>query len=298
MKFKKIPNISVSGRRVKGSLKVVIITGLSGSGKTVALRALEDSAFFCIDNLPISLIDSLLTKTSVSTKIKNIAIGIDIRENFFLSDTVTVLNFLRKKHQIEILFLEAEPEVLIRRFKETRRPHPLGGDLAESIKSERSYLSALREKADRILDTSSLSPHQLRNIVSSLYFPKGSINDLSVNLISFGFKYGVPQNIDLLFDVRFLPNPNFVPSLKHLNGKNKKVAKYVFSKPETKEFIEKIKNLLDFLIPLYIKEGRSYLAIGVGCTGGNHRSPAIIEEIYRLIKIENVDLSIIHRDIS
>lgn len=299
MKTKKaIPNKKPKARENRKTSRVVIITGLSGSGKTVALRAVEDSDFFCVDNLPVSLISSLISKTYANTKIRNIAIGIDIREKEFLSDIERVLNALRTRHKIEILFLEAETDVLIRRFKETRRPHPLGGDIEEAIRSEREILSALKDNSDRVIDTSSFSPHQLRKLISSLYLPKSSVKDLTVSITSFGFKYGIPQNIDLLFDVRFLPNPNFVSSLKHLNGRNKPVADFIFRHYEAKEFIKKIRDLLSFLIPLYIKEGKTYLSIAFGCTGGNHRSPAIVEEIFKSIKKENIELNVIHRDMS
>lgn len=302
MKIKKPgPDDRHKSRQNRKSTRVVIITGLSGSGKTVALRAVEDSDFFCVDNLPVSLISSLITKISVNTKIRNIAIGIDIREKEFLSDINKVLNALRTKHKIEILFLEAEADVLIRRFKETRRPHPLGKNLEEAIKSECNSLAMLKKSADRVIDTSSFSPHQLRKLISSLYFPKSGFKDMALSLTSFGFKYGIPQNIDLLFDVRFLPNPNFIPSLKHLNGKDRPVAEYIFKHPQTKEFMKKIKNLLNFLIPLYVKEGRLYLSVAVGCTGGNHRSPAIIEEMAKSIKknkMDFIDLNVIHRDMS
>lgn len=280
------------------SSRVLIITGMSGSGKTVALRAVEDADFFCVDNLPVSLISSLITKTSGKAGTKNIAIGIDIREKEFLSGIERTLNALRSKYPIEILFLEAESEVLIRRFKETRRPHPLGGEIAGAILSEQKILAPLKKSADRLIDTSSMSPHQLRKLVSSIYASAKPRKDLAVSLISFGFKYGSPQNIDLLFDVRFLPNPFFIPALKELNGTDKKVARYIFQHAETKQFIKKIVELLNFLIPLYIREGKSYLSIAFGCTGGMHRSPALVEEISRHIGKRNIDLNVIHRDIS
>jgi UPF0042 nucleotide-binding protein len=278
--------------------RVLIITGLSGSGKTVALRAVEDADFFCVDNLPVSLIKSLITIISGQAGTKNIAIGVDIREKEFLSDFVRVINAIRSKYQVEILFLDADTDILIRRFKETRRPHPLGGEIEAAIVSEQNILAPLKHNANRIIDTSSLSPHQLRKLVSSMYASAKEQKDLAVSLISFGFKYGIPQNIDLLFDVRFLPNPYFVPLLKDLNGTNKKVVNFIFQHPETKEFIKKIKDLLNFLIPLYIKEGKSYLSIAFGCTGGMHRSPALVEEISKLIRKRNIGLNIIHRDIS
>jgi len=277
---------------------IVIITGFSGSGKTVALRALEDSDFFCVDNLPIALINSFVSIVSKNRENKKIGIGIDIREKGFLSGISDVLKVLRNRYRTEILFLEAEKDVLIRRFKETRRPHPLGGNLDESIQIEKERISLLKEAADRVIDTSSLTPHQLRQLVTSLYKVQTGKRAMTVVLISFGFKLGVPQNVDLLFDARFLPNPNFVPQLKPLRGTDKKVSDYVFKNRTAKAYVKKIKEFIDFLIPLYIKEGRSYLTIGVGCTGGNHRSPAIIEKLQRDLRRHPIDLNVIHRDFS
>lgn len=277
---------------------IVIITGLSGSGKTVALRALEDSNFFCVDNLPVALIESFVAIVSKNREIKKIGIGIDIREKGFLSEISDALKTLRNKYQTEVLFLEAESDVLVRRFKETRRPHPLGGTIEEAIQIEKERLSILKDAADRIVDTSSFTPHQLRQFVTSIYGMQKGKKPMTVVLISFGYKFGTPQNTDLLFDVRFLPNPNFVPGLKSLKGTDKRVSDYVLRKPETKVFLSKIRELIDFLIPLYIKEGRTYLTIGIGCTGGNHRSPAIVEKLQGYLKKHPIDLSIVHRDIS
>ncbi|MBI5102104.1 MAG: RNase adapter RapZ [Nitrospirae bacterium] len=287
-----------AARGAPGPSRVLIITGLSGSGKTVALRAVEDLNFFCVDNLPVSLISSLVARISGPHAARDVAIGIDIREKEFLYGIDRTIKNLRKKLKMEIIFLDAETDVLIRRFKETRRPHPLGGDLEDAIKAERISLSALRQNADRIVDTSSLSPHQLRKLVSSFYQPAGGTSRISIALISFGFKYGVPQNVDLLFDVRFLPNPFFVPSLRELNGMDRRVSDYVFRQRETKEFMTKVNDLLAFLVPLYKKEGRSYLSVGFGCTGGNHRSPAIVERIAKRLRKPGVELTITHRDIS
>jgi UPF0042 nucleotide-binding protein len=284
-------------KKVLGAPAIVIVTGLSGSGKTVALRALEDSDFFCVDNLPIALIDSFVSIISKNKETRKIGIGIDIREKGFLSDISEVLKTLKNKYRTEILFFEAEKDVLLRRFKETRRPHPLGWNIEEAIQVERDRLFLLREAADRIIDTSSFTPHQLRQLVTSRYMIKKGKNLMAVVLISFGFKYGTPQNIDLLFDVRFLPNPNFVPALKALKGTDKRVSEYVLKKQETKALMGKIKELIDFLIPLYIKEGRSYLTIGIGCTGGNHRSPAIVEKLRDGLRKHPIDLSVVHRDI-
>ena len=276
---------------------IVIITGLSGSGKTVALRALEDSDFFCVDNLPVVLIDSFTSIVAKNRDIKKIGIGIDIREKGFLSAIIDVLKTLRSKYHTEILFHEAEKDVLVRRFKETRRPHPLGGSIEEAIQVEKERLSPLRDAADRIIDTSSLTPHQLRLLIVSFYKMKMDKNAMTVGLISFGFKFGAPQNVDLLFDARFLPNPNFVPELKPLRGIDKRVSDYVFKGATAKTYVSKIKELIDFLIPQYIKEGRPYLTIGIGCTGGNHRSPAIVEKLRGYLKKYPIDLSVVHRDI-
>jgi RNase adapter protein RapZ len=277
---------------------IVIITGLSGSGKTVALRSIEDAGFFCVDNLPIALIDSFVSIISKNIHIKKIGIGIDIREKGSFSSISDVLSVLRDKYRTEILFLEAEKDVLVRRFKETRRPHPLGGNIEEAIRKEKERLFPLREYADRIVDTSSFTPHQLRQLVTSIYKFRIGKKAMTVVLISFGFKLGTPQNIDLLFDARFLPNPNFVPALKALKGTDKRVSEYVFKNKITKQYVDKIKELLDFLVPLYIKEGRSYLTIGIGCTGGNHRSPAIVEKMRGYLKKHPIDINIVHRDIN
>jgi UPF0042 nucleotide-binding protein len=276
---------------------IVIITGLSGSGKTIALRALEDSDFFCVDNLPVALIESFVSIISRDTDIRKIGIGIDIREKGFLSEILGVLKNLRNQSHTEILFLEAEEDVLLRRFKETRRPHPLGGNIEKAIQIEKERLSLLSENADRIIDTSSFTPHQLRQFITSLYKTQKTKKAMTVVLISFGFKFGAPQNADLLFDVRFMPNPNFVPKLKKLKGTDKRISDFVCKKPEAKLFMEKVKDLMNFLIPLYIKEGKSYLTVGVGCTGGNHRSPAIVEKLKIYLKRHPIDLHIVHRDL-
>jgi UPF0042 nucleotide-binding protein len=278
---------------------IVIITGLSGSGKTVALRALEDSGFFCVDNLPVPLIDSLVSIVSSNVDIKRIGIGIDIREKGLFSEiSDDTLKILKKKYRTQVLFFEADKDVLVRRFKETRRPHPLGGNIEEAIPAERERLLPLKEAADRIVDTSSYTPHQLRQLVTSFYKIQIGKGKMAVVLISFGFKHGVPQNVDLLFDARFLPNPNFVPELKALRGTDKKVSDYVFRHRTARTYINKIEEFVDFLIPLYIREGRSYLTIGIGCTGGNHRSPAIVEKLLRHFRKHPIDLSLVHRDLS
>ncbi len=283
-------------------IEVVIVSGLSGAGKTVALRALEDVGYFCIDNLPITLLDPFLSTVESSEDIKKIGIGIDIREKFFLSDAYQIFSVLKSKYHIEILFLEAEKDVMVRRYKETRRPHPmlsLKGSMSidTAIEEERSFLSSIRDAADRIVDTSNYTPHQLRHLIISTHGNVGVTQGLNISLISFGFKFGAPQDIDLLFDVRFLPNPYFVPDLKPLKGTDGAVSAFVLGRDETREFLKRITALLDFLIPYYVREGKAYLVVGIGCTGGRHRSPAIVEEIADHIKHSHgITVSKIHRD--
>jgi len=278
---------------------IVIVTGLSGSGKTVALRALEDIGYFCVDNLPPRLIDSFASVETEAAGIKHIAIGIDVRERAFLHAVDPALRPLRDRYNIEVLFLEADTDVLLRRFKETRRPHPLdteGRGLAEAIKAETGLLKPLRDSADRIINTSAYTPHELRHIITSLYRKHEGKARMSLTLISFGYKFGIPPGIDLLFDVRFLPNPHFVPELKELKGTDPAVREFVIGNPETETFIGKIAGLLDYLIPLFLKEGRAYLTIGIGCTGGRHRSPAIVEKLAGLIADEDLSVNLVHRD--
>lgn len=280
----------------KNRLFTIVLTGLSGAGKTVALHAFEDSGFFCVDNLPASLIRTFVHLCYKTPTITGIAIGVDIRERKFSANLVQTIASLRKTQKLEIIFVEAKDDVLIRRYKETRRPHPLGSrDLKKAIHRERGMLSEIRQVADRIIETSELSPHQLRKTIVQLYSEKKE-KPMTVSLISFGYKYGIPPEIDLLFDVRFLPNPNFVEELKRLNGTNEKVIKFILSKKETGLFLDKFLPLLEFLIPKYREEGRSYLTIGIGCTGGVHRSPAIAEEVKKNLKKQKLDVSVTHRD--
>lgn len=276
---------------------IVIITGLSGSGKTVALRSLEDSGYFCVDNLPIALIHSFASIVSANGEIRKIGIGIDIREKGALSQIADILKPLAEDYQTEVLFLEADNNVLMRRFRETRRPHPLGGDIDNSIHAERARLSPLKEVADRVVDTSSFTPHQLRQLIMAFYGMQIGEKTMTIVIMSFGFKFGAPQNVDLLFDSRFLPNPYFVPELKSLQGTDRRVSDYVLKNPTTRAYVRKIEGLIDFLVPQYCKEGRPYLTIGIGCTGGNHRSPAIAEKLLNHLKKHPVDLSIVHRDL-
>ena len=280
----------------RNQLFTIILTGLSGSGKTVALNAFEDSNYFCVDNLPASLIKTFVHLCYKTPDISKIAIGVDIRERKFFANLSETITSLRKTQDIEIIFLEAEEDALIRRFKETRRPHPLGyKDLKKAIHQEKKILSAIRNAADRIIDTTSLTPHQLRKIIIQNYSEEKE-KLMSVTLISFGYKYGPPAEADLLFDVRFLPNPNFIKKLKPLDGTNPRIKTFLMEKKETRHFLAKLSSFLEFLIPQYKEEGRNYLTIGIGCTGGKHRSPALVEEIKKNLKKQKLDVSVIHRD--
>lgn len=278
---------------------IIIISGLSGAGKTVALRALEDSGFFCTDNLPPQLINDFVEISIDHSKADKIGIGIDIREKEFLFELEGIVNASKKRYNMHKIFLEAAPIDLIRRYKETRRPHPLGhitdGDISKAIEMEGNMLEPLKEHADRIIDTSGMTPHQLRQHIISI-FGDISAEVLKITLISFGFKYGVPQHLDMLFEARFLPNPYFIPELRNLTGMDKSVKDFVFSNRSTQEFLTRIEGLVDFLIPEYIKEGRAYFTIGIGCTGGRHRSPVIIEWLRDVISKHKVVVNVVHRD--
>ena len=281
----------------KVSLSTVILTGLSGAGKTVALNAFEDSGFFCVDNLPSQLITTFVDLCTKTPNISKVAIGVDIRERTFLTNFSGIISSLRKKHDIKIMFLESTDETLIRRFKETRRPHPLGlKDLKKAILQEMKLLEPIRQEADSIIDTSALTPHQLRGHILESYLEKGT-KEMAIGLTSFGYKYGTPSEADLLFDVRFLPNPYFIKGLKELTGLSPKVKKFVLSQDDTEEFFDKLCPLLEHIIPLYKKEGKSYLTIGIGCTGGQHRSPAIVQEIEKRLKKLKLKTTVSHRDL-
>ena len=234
---------------------VVIITGLSGSGKSVALRALEDAGFFCVDNLPVTLMESFVSIITGNSHNTKIGIGVDIREKEFLPEFGSVLKTLREKYAVEIVFLDAEKDALIRRFKETRRPHPLVSEdvrIEGAIDTENRMLLPLKSEADRVIDTSSYTPHQLRHAIASLFRTTPSNDAITINLISFGYKFGIPQNADLLLDVRFIPNPYFVPALRDHKGTDDDVRAFVLEQSPTSEFLGKAEALLDFLVPQYL----------------------------------------------
>ncbi len=283
------------------ALEIVIITGLSGGGKSVAIKSLEDMGFFCIDNLPPSLLMKMLELSSFSdNKIERIGVVIDVRGRLFFEELRDALDFLEREDiPHRIIFLEASDEALIRRFKETRRMHPLSvkEGITASIKEERKLLHPIKERADLVIDTSDLTVHQLREHLQR-YFSEITSNDtMQVILISFGYKYGIPLDADIVFDVRFLPNPFWVAELKELSGFDNKVEVYVLDKPEAKKFISEFQKMLRFLIPLYVAEGKTFLTIAIGCTGGRHRSVVISEKLAVSLRKMGMNVFIRHRDV-
>jgi RNase adapter protein RapZ len=279
---------------------LVIVTGMSGSGKGTVLKTFEDLGFFCIDNLPIPLIPKFIEGIHASgSGFEQAALVIDVRAGEKLRGLERVLRELRKSSfNLFVLYLEARNEVLIRRFSETRRPHPLSSDrsLEESIRIERRHLRKLRDIADVTIDTSDYTVHQVKALVMQRFRRHPRLSALSVHLLSFGYKNGIPLEADLMFDARFLPNPYFVPRLKALSGRDKKVAAYLRSFPETKEFIKRIADFIKYLLPNYVREGKSYLTIAIGCTGGHHRSVFLIEELAKILRDKKRAIHIRHRD--
>lgn len=282
-------------------MRFVIVTGMSGAGKSLAVKYLEDMGFFCVDNLPPSLITKFAEVCmQPSSKLDKIALVTDIRGGELFRDLIPALNDLKAMEvSYEILFLDASDKVVIKRFKETRRMHPLApeGRLFKAIDDERQILSEVKLKADHIIDTSNLTSKQLKEELFNIFAGEGVTKGIFINIISFGFKYGIPIECDLVFDVRFIPNPYYIESMRPKTGNNKVVMEYVLNSPETKIFIEKLSDMLDFLLPNYIKEGKSQLVIGIGCTGGRHRSVAIANEIYRLLSEKKEHIAVDHRDI-
>ncbi|RJP22841.1 MAG: RNase adapter RapZ [Candidatus Abyssobacteria bacterium SURF_5] len=278
----------------------IVVTGLSGAGKSQAIKCLEDLGFFCVDNLPTMLIPKFAEVcTESGGRLKRVALGIDIREGGFLNRLFDELKYLKKEEfSYEILFLEARAEVLVNRYSETRRKHPLSGhtSLPAAIEGERRKMAKLRRLADYIVDTSDLNIHQLKDRLFKI-FSANEMRPIIVNVLSFGYRYGVPQEVDMLFDVRFLPNPNYVPALKHCTGNQKNVAKYVLDSAAGEKFGQKLEDILDFLLPLFEREGKSYLTVAFGCTGGRHRSVVFANKMGRFLKEKGIEASVIHRDI-
>ena len=281
--------------------RFVVLTGLSGSGKSEAIRALEDLGYFCVDNLPTSLLGTFADMLNRRNRpISRAAVVVDMRDPQFLRQFPAALRRLRRRKTLGavVIFLEASDAALVRRFSETRRPHPIGADqVLDGILQEREHLESVKELADKVFDTSDLTVHELRRGFMDLS-RRGPEKQLVVTLVSFGYKYGIPLEADLLLDVRFLPNPYFVPALRPLTGRDRGVQEYVNKVEATEIFLDKTSDLLGFLIPQYSSEGKSYLTVGVGCTGGRHRSVVIAEQLRRrLPRLEGIRLRVKHRDI-
>jgi UPF0042 nucleotide-binding protein len=279
----------------------VVITGLSGAGKSHALKCFEDVGYFCVDNLPPALLPTFVELChQQGGEIKNVALGIDIRERVFFADLTGILQRIKDLgHSVELLFLEARDAVLVRRFSESRRPHPLLPELPvlEGVRFEKERLSEIRSHADRIIDTSNLSVHELRDLLSR-HFSHEQSRRLTISLITFGYKFGVPYDIDLLFDVRFLRNPYFVPDLKPLTGEDPRVRSYVLEDPDAKGFLDRLEAFFTFLIPLFERERRSYLNVGIGCTGGRHRSVVIAKRLQESFASAGYHVTLSHRDLT
>ena len=281
--------------------KIIIITGLSGSGKSVALAALEDTGFYCVDNMPVTLLPKFMElPLQDEPEIAGLAFVMDMREKGFLSAFPEIFQELRRKgFNIEVLFLEADETIILRRYSQTRRHHPLSHDcsLQEGIRAEIKQMATIRELADRIIDTSKYNVHDLKSVISNLIEHVVQARPMRVNVLSFGFKHGTPHDADLIMDVRFTANPFFIPELKPLDGRNQSVRNFVLNNTTTRTFMEKFHDLVDFLLPLYEKEGKAYLTIAVGCTGGQHRSVAISEALYEYLNKPGRPVRLTHRDV-
>jgi len=285
-------------------MRFVIVTGLSGSGKTAALKLLEDMGYFCVDNLPLELVDKFAELSSLSSgEYGKVALGLDVRglyrrgaEGEGIRELISIL----QRYRHEILFLDCDKDTIIRRYKASRRRHPLSGDgrIEDGIEKERELLEPLRQRADIVIDTSDLLVRQLTEQMQRLFSDTTELRDMFVSVISFGFKYGIPSDADLVFDVRFLPNPYYVEELKHKTGNEEAVQAYVCQGTDAAQFLEKLKGLMDFLIPRYAAEGKRQLMIGIGCTGGKHRSVTIANRLSDILKEEDIcPVAVFHRDI-
>ena len=279
------------------TMRIIIVTGVSGAGKSTALRALEDAGYFCVDNLPVPLMNRFVELLAEAGESEQAAVGVDAREGEFLSSSREVFTALRKEgHQLEVLFLDADDDVLVRRFSETRRRHPLSGDdLREGIAREREILKSLREEASAYVDTGNLNVHQLKGVIHERY--RRSTDVLAVTLLSFGFKHGLPAEADLVLDVRFLPNPYFVEALSASTGEEANVREFVLGNDDAREFLEKSQALVEFLLPRAEREGKAYLTVAVGCTGGRHRSVAVVQELAKRLPRRH-PLTVRHRDLA
>ncbi len=282
-------------------LDFIVVTGMSGAGKSAASRCLEDLGFFCIDNLPTALIPKVAELCAQSEKrIERVALVIDAREGRFLDALFDILLDLRRDgHQVRMVFLDASDEVLVRRFSESRRPHPLApaGSALEGIHTERARLAALKAKADLVIDTSHFTVHEFRKLLTTSFLDLPTAPQTVLALVSFGYRYGLPVDADLVFDARCLPNPHFVENLRPLTGLAEEVKRFVLGSPEGGAFLEQVRSFLTFALPLYVQEGKAYLTIAIGCTGGRHRSVVLAEELARQMRAAGNDASVRHRDV-
>ena len=296
--FRKKAKKVVAPHDGRPTAELVIITGMSGPGKASALKAFEDLGYYCVDNLPVELIPRFAELAVQSAEIQRTALVVDVREGSKLEQLPSILKSVKRMIPTKVLFLEASDASLVRRFSETRRPHPLGTDapVKASLQAERRHLKPIRAIADLVIDTSKFNVHELRSHVTEQFKQHASDKNLLVSCVSFGFKHGVPEDADLVFDVRFLPNPHFIPEFRPLTGKDPRVARYIRSFPQTPEFIHRISDLLVYLLPHYIREGKSYLTISFGCTGGQHRSVMIAEDVGKNLRKAGYRVKVLHRD--
>ncbi|MCQ2522851.1 MAG: RNase adapter RapZ [Lachnospiraceae bacterium] len=283
-------------------MRLVVVTGMSGSGKVSALKMLEDVGYYCVDNLPVLLIETFADLVSEkNSEFTKVALGVDVRVDQPFEEVVRILDKVRSKNiTFEILFLEADKATLLKRYKESRRMHPLSseGRVEDGILKERKILEDIRSKSDYIIDTSKLLTRELKEKIDAIFVEDKKHNDLFVDIVSFGFKRGIPQDADLVFDVRFLPNPFYIEELKPLTGLDEKIQDYVLGFPEAVEFLNMLESMLDFLVPNYLKEGKHQLVVAIGCTGGHHRSVTLAGKLYeRMLSKNNVRVRLSHRDI-
>lgn len=283
-------------------MRFVVVTGMSGGGKSTALKMLEDAGFYCVDNLPVSLIDKFVELiVTPNSEISKVALGLDVRAGQPFEDATNVLMALRERgYKLEILFMEADDHVLIKRYKETRRVHPLAldGRVEDGVRKERIVLQDIRKQADYVIDTTHLLTRELKEELDCIFVRNKEYNSLMVTVMSFGFKHGIPTDADLVFDVRFLPNPFYIDELKLKTGNDKEVQDYCMSFAEAEEFLQRLKDMIQFLIPNYIKEGKYRLVIAIGCTGGKHRSVTLANELYSRMKDKgNYGMKLYHRDV-
>lgn len=284
-------------------MRFVIVTGMSGGGKSTALKMLEDAGFYCVDNLPVSLIEKFVELISTpNSEISKVVLGLDVRSDQSFEDATGVLEQMRQRgYPFEILFMEADEEVLIKRYKETRRVHPLAvdGRVEDGVRKERAVLEKIRRSADYVIDTSNLLTRELKEELDRIFVENEEYNSLMITVMSFGFKYGIPSDADLVFDVRFLPNPFYIDELKEKTGNDKEVQDFVLKHEEAEIFTDKLEDMVRFLVPNYVKEGKYRLVIAIGCTGGRHRSVTLANELYRRMKDKGkYGMKLYHRDVA